>query len=442
MEKDGNENFVRKRSISSDSQKIRTLLQTSIDLERHPSKEEKISIWAKLKLKMSNFKNNLKYNTFSLNSSIDYYSYEVIRIYDKVYLTKEDFEKFSSDLFYIIYVSYRSNFPGIYNKKNKNNYVTDCGWGCMIRTAQMMLARAIQMIKYREYEKQEYSEFLKEINQKDESSIMLNLTIETILLFMENYLPSKKIKLAYSELVENITTLSGDYSQVRSALPPFSIQNICKIGELFDKFAGEWFSDVNMINIFCKLNSQYKPIKDLNIIHFTEGAVYQKKIEEFLDNSWSIFPKLFIFVSVRHGINKLSMEYLQSIKDFFNLPCNIGLIGGRDFNAHYFIGLAGDNLLYLDPHLNQTLVNSVEDLIKEPNSYLQKQIYQTNVKNMSPAFTMGFCLQSFSEYEKFINSIKIFSNSDFPIFRFKTEEGMKLSAKEINEIYENDKDDF
>jgi cysteine protease ATG4 len=442
MEKDENGNFVRKRSISSDSQKVRNLLQTSIDLERHPSREEKTSMWTKLKSKMSNFTNNLKYNTFTLSSAMDYYSYEVIRIYDKVYLTKEDFEKFSSDLFYIIYLSYRSNFPAIYSSKSKNKYMTDCGWGCMIRTAQMMLARGIQMIKFQESETQEFSQFSKKINYGCKNSKKLNLTIETIILLMDIYLPSGTIKLAYNELIENMSTISGDDSTVRSALPPFSIHNICKVGELFDKNAGEWFSDVNMINIFCKLNSEYKPIKDLNIVHFTEGVIYQKKIEEFLDFTRQIItPKLFIFVSVRHGISKLSSEYIQSVKDFFQLPCNMGLIGGRDYNAHYFIGQAGENLLYLDPHLNQSLINSVEDLIKDPNSYLQKQIYQTNVKNMSPAFTIGFCIQSFSEYENFISAIKVFSNADFPIFRFKTEEETKPNFS-FKEIVDKDEDDF
>ncbi len=402
---EGNTNSSKRRSNSSDSQKKRTLIKTSLELEKTHSKDEKPSMWARFKVKMSNFKNNIKYNTFTLNSFLDYYAYEVIRVFDQIYLTKDDFDKFSNELYYVIYLTYRSDFPPVWNYKNETKYATDCGWGCMIRTGQMIFARGVQLVKFREAIQNIKN--LKKANNLDNSSKLnlTNLTMETIMLFMENYLPCES------------------NSESKSVPNPFSIQNICNQGELLGKAAGEWFSDVNMINILSKLNSEYQPIKNLQVLHFTEGVIYGNQILENTCND----SKFLIFISVRQGLTKLTSEYIQSIKDFFQLPYNIGIIGGRDYNAHYFIGSAGENLLYLDPHLNQSTVKSKEDLIKDPSSYLKKQIYQTNLNNMSPAFTLGFCIQGEEEYDTLISALKIYTNQPYAIFSYKEREEKGIS---------------
>jgi len=47
-------------------------------------------------------------------------------------------KKFLKDFSSKIWLTYRSNFPPI----EPTTYTTDMGWGCMLRTGQMLLAQA------------------------------------------------------------------------------------------------------------------------------------------------------------------------------------------------------------------------------------------------------------------------------------------------------------
>ena len=56
---------------------------------------------------------------------------------------------------------------------------------------------------------------------------------------------------------------------------------------------------------------------------------------------------------MRLGLNQIEPEYLQCVRDIYRklTTQNLGVAGGRDFSALYFVGLTDhDNLLYLDPH--------------------------------------------------------------------------------------------
>jgi hypothetical protein len=309
----------------------------------------------------------------------------------------------------------------------------------MIRSAQMMLARGIQIIKLSDYD------FDK--NLLTESS-NINVIIETLLLFLDSYLRYEEIKenRNFKEIINkvisefddnNITNYKNEYI-VNTVLPPFSIQNICKVAELIDKFPGDWFSDINMSFIFNNLNEELRPIINMEIISFKEGVVYNSDILNkcfemqegevdqinesdslITDNKIYTFRKSgIIFISQRLGIDKFPSEYFQSLKEIFQINNNLGIIGGKSHLSYYFIGIADNNLIYLDPHFNQKCLDNYHDLQVNLSTYLKKEIYQMPIKSMTPGFTVGFCFRNILEYSKLVAQLKLFSAKEYACLKF------------------------
>lgn len=127
----------------------------------------------------------------------------------------------------------------------------------------------------------------------------------------------------------------------------FSIQNIVREGINIQRKPGDWYGP-NAISIVLKrLNKRYKPLPNFEIVVFTEGTIYLDKVAK-KSNFWG--SSVLIILPLRLGLSYILPEYLQCIKQFFTISQNVGIAGGRENSALYFVGFSENNLIYLDPH--------------------------------------------------------------------------------------------
>lgn len=521
------------------------LIKESIIIEKEVEKAESSSMWSSITKKISNIKNHLKYNIITTNSYVNFTNQKFVRIFDKT-ITAENIkeEKLQKHLITLFQMTYRSEFPKLIHK-NKI-FTSDCGWGCMIRVAQMMLAKAVLENKIFLYKQKNKTTDLSE-------RILEHLKIETLLLFFdcnlkiedvrenpdfEHFFKSfiqivneedktksfdmkEKEKLNQDKIMNNYEYLvthneTNSVMYACEVVSPFSIQNICKLGAFYDKYPGDWFSDVVMASIFDKINKEFKVIENMEILNFNEGIIdeniilencfeemicsnnfececkfdsnnedcnYSENIDEFIRKiSGEEFGKNFlcsdckdkilfnisgsdnlkkflkknnklyklkkggiILVSVRLGLDRISRDYFNSIRNIFSIPNNLGILGGRSSSALYLIGETDTgNLIYLDPHVNQIAIKdkySLESKL-ELDSYAAKYFYQIEVSKISPAFTVCFCFKTVEEYESLVEHLIIHSSLNYPVFKLRTETNVNKSKSKIKMETTKDEDGF
>ena len=150
-----------------------------------------------------------------------------------------------------------------------------------------------------------------------------------------------------------------------------------------------------------------------------------------------------IFISVRLGINNISLEYHDSIRKFFLCKESIGILGGIKDLAYYFIGYKDDGeLLYLDPHSTKECSSYINENDFN-DKYLSKNIKSLSINKMTTALSFGFI---FRNYLEFCDMFKFFSvhmkNFDYPLFGICEKNIENLNSELLKNKINMEKDDF
>eukprot|EP00347_Sterkiella_histriomuscorum_P012007 403370248 len=316
-------------------------------------------------------------------------------------------------------------------KKEQNgvtvrNLTTDCNWGCTIRSAQMMIANALQQ-----------STFMYPVNS-------------ILKLFDDNI----------RECTESA----------------FSIQNIAIQGLQIGRFPGDWYGVSSITTILQSLNDNYKPFSQFEICTFQDGYIVfetimkkgcqlvnekqdqqlqkdsivlnQKDQSEYdpqnrenyddltfsqmglgcdrrinydklpnMDQDQNPFNnqewknEVLVIVNVRLGLQKIDPIYHQIIVKYMQMPQFVGLVGGKPNKAFYFFGHIIDldtnkvKLMFLDPHKVQDYTYDVEtsyDLdVKEQAKFHTTEARLLKIKELDTCLGFGFLIKSLQDFNQF-----------------------------------------
>lgn len=313
-----------------------------------------------------------------------------------------------------LYMSYRSGFINL-NNNGCGDYTSDCGWGCMLRCSQMILSKGLIEKKIYQKESSVNNDFMDSIRK------------EILCLFNDNYLNYKDIEKHpdfknFWKLYKELVDTNPEYNSICEIIPPYSIHILCKLG----KCAGEYSSDIKMIKLFSKINSDL--FNDINIILFECGYISKKKLFTYFCEEYTQFDDNFfdtvtynnidyifkkggiVFISFRFGLyNNIDSAYIKVIPKLFeHFHNNLGFVSGKKDRAYYFIGIQNDKLIFADPHYNQQTTNNSD---KDYESYFTENLYLLDFKDLSSELTIGIGIFNLNQFKQFLVDLDWFDNN-------------------------------
>ncbi|KAI9342602.1 hypothetical protein BDR26DRAFT_859237 [Obelidium mucronatum] len=289
-------------------------------------------------------------------------------------------EAFLDDFTSRLWVTYRHSFPPI----APSSYTSDVGWGCMMRSGQMLLANA----------------FVYHLLGRD-------------------WRLSSNTGKAWDDYVKIITWFLDSNSS------PYSIHRIALIGMQYDKAIGEWFGPTTIAQVLRVLHENQLSESKLALHIVNDGTLLLDELNATCmrrdEEGKEVFTSVLILVPVRLGLDSLNAVYHGSIKKFFGMSSSVGIAGGRPNSSLYFMGVEGEShLIYTDPHFMR---QSVE--LKDPTSYTAQDLETYHcptvrivpISSLDPSMVFGFYCRNKEDVDQFVKEAKKdICNGSTPLF--------------------------
>lgn len=289
---------------------------------------------------------------------------------DRQTSTNYIFEKFKNDFTNLLWMTYRKDFIPLLS----SDITTDCGWGCMIRSGQMILAQALRIHLFG--------------HRRCDSDIMIHRMI--VKWFID----------------------SPDQS-----LCPFSIHQFVSLGQKLGRRPGDWFgpSSVSFLIKSTLENGGHENqlLKNICCYVAQDCTIYLQDVldqcqtinEEENNHNSKEWKSILILVPTRLGTESYNPIYSSTIKDLLSLTCCIGIIGGRPKHSLYFVGFQDDKLIYMDPHYSQRTID-INDPQFSLESYHCNKPRKMPIHLIDPSCTVGFFFRTREDYDDFVEYIE------------------------------------
>ncbi|XP_075037909.1 cysteine protease ATG4C [Mixophyes fleayi] len=335
--------------------------------------------------------------------------------------TVDDFRK---DYISRIWLTYREEFPPI----EGSTWTTDCGWGCTLRTGQMLLA---QGLLFHFLGRDWLWPNALDIYQSEADFWLVNSARKRAPL-EASYIEANNDGTASSRTLA--AQVNGEKNQTmfyhRKIISWFSdhpladlgIHQLIKLGKSSGKFAGDWYGPAVVSHLLRKaIEESVDPeMQGVSIYVAQDCTIYIGDVYDQQNNS-DCDKAVLILVPVRLGGERTNTEYFEFVKGILSLEYCVGIIGGKPKQSYYFVGFQDDSLIYLDPHYCQSFVDvSIKDFPLE--SFHCPSPKKMPFKKMDPSCTIGFYCRNARDFEKAIDELtkvlKSSSRQNYPLFTF------------------------
>ncbi|KAI9920359.1 hypothetical protein PsorP6_015989 [Peronosclerospora sorghi] len=323
------------------------------------------------------------------------------RRYDDV--SAADFDAYKRSFEAILWFTYRRDFPQMTPYK----YSSDAGWGCMLRSAQMLLGQALQRR----------------------------------LLGREWYLPTLFEAQMDTQLPEKYVELLKWFADSPNVECHYSIHHMVKLGMQYDKLPGEWYGPTTAAQVLRDLVNLHRRDFGGTLTMYVpqEGVVYRddvtrlcvshldgdttkevtetRDLPEFFDpllhpptvedsSEWS--TALLILIPLRLGLDQVNERYVPALQKTFAFPQSVGIIGGKKGHSVYFVGTQQDQLHLLDPHDVHPApeLNAAFPTATHLRTVHSSRPLVMNVATIDPSLALGFLCENRADYEDFERRVR------------------------------------
>ncbi|EDV91012.1 cysteine protease ATG4C isoform X2 [Drosophila grimshawi] len=312
---------------------------------------------------------------------------------------EEGIEGFRRDFYSRIWMTYRREFPIM----NGSNYTSDCGWGCMLRSGQMLIAQGL------------ICHFLGRSWRYD---------------------PESQLHSTYEDnMHKKIIKWFGDSSSKNS---PFSIHALVRLGEQLGKKPGDWYGPASVSYLLkhalehaAQENADFD---NISVYVAQDCTIYMQDVEQqcsipepapkqhvpwqHAKKSTSDAPKLdqppqqhwkslIVLIPLRLGTDKLNPVYAHCLKLLLSTEHCLGIIGGKPKHSLYFVGFQEDKLIHLDPHYCQEMVDVNQETFSM-HSFHCKSPRKIKSSKMDPSCCIGFYCATKTDFDSFVESVQLY----------------------------------
>eukprot|EP00878_Enallax_costatus_P012442 GHUV01012993.1.p1 GENE.GHUV01012993.1~~GHUV01012993.1.p1 ORF type:complete len:390 (+),score=129.99 GHUV01012993.1:1071-2240(+) len=283
---------------------------------------------------------------------------------------------------------------------------SDVGWGCTIRSGQMMMAEALARCWWGRTTRMQgaaaytymdrHSAAAAPMGQAAVQAQAAPQSLETVAGHSVD--TGRAVSASTAAAAVPMFGASGELQLLQLFVDeprpsaPFSIHNICKAGKPHGIVVGQWLGPW----VLCKAlsaaatahqNTQHQqqehsqcldlqvhvvcdpgggaPTFDINMLRALmagrDSSEQQQQDQQSAAEDCSSAAArqqqsgLLILVPLTLGVGKVNELYLPQLAAILTFPQSVGIVGGRPGSSLYFLGVQGHAVMYLDPHEAQQM---------------------------------------------------------------------------------------